>query len=367
MIPHSKPLISSEDHDALRAQLASLELTQGRAAAAFEQELEAFFGAPSVVTSSGTAALLLVLQHARIGPGDDVLLPGYICESVEQAIQAVGATPVRYDNADRWLASTAAAAARWTDKTRALLLLHPLGFVLDAEPFRDLARARNAVLIEDYCHAFGAPKTAFPKAPELGAAHGVYAFTSFHATKLLTTGEGGAVFASSTDAAAMRSCRDGDEDHKGRIVAPMSDLNAALGRAQLARFPAMLQRRKAIAEFYLSELRGLPLLLPQDLASRTNWFRFPLLDPALWLPQIADLSERLQQASHGFLQVRARFAEHGVAVRRGVDAILGAAKDLPVAAQTLATTLSIPLYPALNDAEIESVVAATKAVYRRSQ
>jgi dTDP-4-amino-4,6-dideoxygalactose transaminase len=367
MIAHSKPLISSEDHEAVRAQLASLELTQGRAAVAFEQELETFSGAPAVVTSSGTAALLLILQHAQITPGDDVLLPGYICESVDHAIRAVGATPVFYDNADRWLASTASVTAHWTDKTRALLLLHPLGFVLPAAPFRELAQSRGAVLIEDYCHAFGAPKTAFASAPGLGAANTGYAFTSFHATKLLTTGEGGAVFASTAEAAAMRNRRDGDEDLKARVVAPMSDLNAALGRAQLARFPAMLQRRKAIAEFYLDELRELPLLLPQDLAFRTNWFRFPLLDPALWLPQITNLSERLQEANRGFLQLRARFAEHGVAVRRGVDALLGAAESLPVAAQTLATTLSIPLYPALTDAEVESVVAATKAVYRRSQ
>jgi perosamine synthetase len=362
MIAHSRPSITTSDERAVLTQLQSDRLTQGSAVRDFEDELAAFQGRKHcIAVASGTAAFALGLVALGLPAGSEVVIPAYICESVAQAVRIAGLAPVFCDNGDRWMVSAESVAAAMRPRTSALLLFHPLGAALGAAPFVDLASKAGSVLIEDICHSFG----AYAKGAYRVGNQSTFSFVSFHATKLLTTGEGGALFCDDSALADhARAIRDGEAasaaaSWAGRFVAPMSDLNAALGRAQLARLPAMLERRLAIATRYFQELQGLPLQLPNDLADRSNFFRFPLLDPAL----SHGLTEATlaAESEKRFFSLRAKFETHGVQVRRGVDAVLS--EDCPVAAHALAETVSIPIYPSLEESDVARVVDAVRKVY----
>jgi UDP-4-amino-4-deoxy-L-arabinose-oxoglutarate aminotransferase len=176
---------------------------------------------------------------------------------------------------------------------------------------------------------------------------------SFNATKCLATGEGGMIAASQPALLEyMRVLRDGD-DHarmRDRIASPLTDLQAALGLSQLARYDSFLLRRKAIAEIYFEELKDCPIDLPGNVRARSIFFRFPVL------------------TGGDFDRQRAQFSALGVHVRRGVDQLLHRlvredAADYPSAERTFEATVSLPLYPALTDVEVEQIVAACRAVW----
>jgi len=171
---------------------------------------------------------------------------------------------------------------------------------------------------------------------------------SFHAIKCLTTGEGGMALSDDPDVLEkMRRLRVGVEAATvARVGSPMTDLQAALGLSRLDKYDRFLQRRRAIAGRYFDALADMPVQLPHSIRDRTIFFRFPV-------------------KIRGYFDVyRQRFHALGVQVRRGVDALLHrtlAAGDGEFAgAESLfRETLSIPLYPALADCEIETVIAAS--------
>jgi UDP-4-amino-4-deoxy-L-arabinose-oxoglutarate aminotransferase len=130
---------------------------------------------------------------------------------------------------------------------------------------------------------------------------------------------------------------------------PLSDLQAALGLSQLARYDEFLRRRRSIADFYFDQFRDLPVQLPHHVRNRSIFFRFPL---------------RIQTE---FSDVCALFNKEGIQVRRGVDTLLhrqlgGNAEDFPGAERCFAETLSIPLYPAMTDKECERVVSSCRLI-----
>jgi perosamine synthetase len=127
-------------------------------------------------------------------------------------------------------------------------------------------------------------------------------------------------------------------------------VQAALGRSQLRRYRGFLDRRRAIANRYFTGLAGLDVRLPLSVRDRTIFFRFPLRTP------------------RDFDEIRSRFARAGVHVRRGVDALLHrtfgpSPADFEGAERCFAETVSLPLYPALTDADCSRVIEASQQVF----
>lgn len=331
MIPHSRPTLGEEDLRALSAVLSDGMLASGGRARRLEDQLAARLGlAGARATSSGSAALLLALAALEVGPGDEVVLPTYVCRSVWRAVRARGAAPVLCDVEDEdWCASPATVELALTPRTKAVIVVHPFGIAADASGIRDL----GVPVIEDACQALGAPGVG--QAGEL-------CVLSFEATKLLAAGEGGAV---SSRRPELLRCADAAD----QIRHPLSDLQAALALSQLARFDAFLARRRALAERYLSALPGVAARLPSELRGRSVFFRFPL-----------------RVEGDRFEALRAAFAARGVHVRRGVDALLhrefAVAGSFPGAEACFRETLSLPLYPSLSDSEQGEVIAACRAL-----
>ena len=120
MIPHSRPWITADDHAAVHRVLAEEMLGQGERCARFERRLASWVGCTStgVATGSGTAALALALLGLDVGPGDEVVVPTYVCRSVLTAIKTVGADPVISDTGPHWFATPEAMAPHVSRRTR---------------------------------------------------------------------------------------------------------------------------------------------------------------------------------------------------------------------------------------------------------
>lgn len=319
-------------------------LAQGAQVAAFEAEVGAILGLPAgVAVSSGTAALHLALLGLGIGPGDEVILPSYVCVAPLHAVEYVGATP-RLVDADpaTYNLDPADVRRRLTRRTRAIIVPHQFGLPADLDPLLEL----GVPLIEDCAQAIGARYRGRPV-----GGFGAVSIVSFYATKLLTTGEGGMLLSRDRRLLArLRDRREYDERRRPavRFNYKLTDFQAALGRSQLRRLPAMLARRSAIADRYRRAWRDLSVRLPAPDGRRTHTYhRFVLTVPG---------SARTAARRLSRLRVTARppvFQPIHVTLK--LD-------GFPGATHAFRHALSVPLYPALTVREESRVIRAVQQV-----
>jgi perosamine synthetase len=343
---HSRPCITRQDTEAVARVLESGMIAEGGTAALFEEAASAYLGMRGgVATSSGTSALFLALKACEVGPGDEVVVPTYLCRSVRDAVLGAGATPVLCDVGDDWCMSAATVKPALSRASKAVVLVHPFGIASDARPICAL----GVPVIEDCCQAFGARN----EHGMVGKA-GVMCVLSFHATKLLTTGEGGMLLSNDASLLAkVRELKTGTRNSRDvRWRQPMTDLQAALGLSQLSQYELFLERRRQIAAAYFAGLTDLPVQLPTSVRDRSVFFRFPI------------------RCGLEFAMLRAGFEAEGVQIRQGVDTLLHGSDPVrprmfPGANACYRETLSLPIYPALSDAECERVVQACRKIFRR--
>lgn len=339
MIPHSRPTTSEQDAERVAAVVRRGWLAQGPEVAAFEHALAVRLGtAAAAAVSSGSAALELALRALGVGPGDEVLVPTYACDALYHAAARCGAAPVLVDADPETLGlAVGDARRRLTRRTRALIAVHPFGLAVDV----DALAALGVPVVEDCAQALGAVRDGRPV-----GARGAAAVCSFYATKLLATGEGGAVGGDAERIARVRDGRDYDEreDLAPRFNYKLTDLQAALGLSQLQRLDGFVARRRAIAARYRTALAGLPACrLPADAGPGHVYHRFVV---RLGAP-VAPVAEAM--------------ARRGVVARRPVFRPLHRALGLdgyPEADRLWAEALSLPCYPLLTDAEVDRVAAA---------
>lgn len=331
MIPHSAPCIGSEERAACDAVLASGRLAQGAEVAAFEHEMAAYTGrAHAVAVSSGTAALELALGALDVVPGQAVYMPSYACAALATATERHGGSPVLLDSgADALLAPGS------VPHGEVAIVPHLFG--------ARAAMPGHADCIEDAAQSLGNGVCGATR----------IAVCSFYATKVITTGEGGMVL---TDEKALaehvrdRRDYDGRDDFGQRLNAKMTDFQAALGRVQLRRLPAFVDRRRAIAAEYASAFAGLPLRLPESPGHM--FYRY-----------VVEVPERCSVE-----RTQAALAEAGVDAKRPVyrpmHQVLGLdPAAFPGAERAHARLLSLPLYPSLSSDAIARVIEAVRHVF----
>lgn len=344
MIPHSSPEISQTDINHVSHVLTSGMIAQGSVVREFEEAVGSYIGVPhAVATSSGTAALVLALRALEIGPGQEVIIPTYVCRSVLEAVLSVGAEPRLCDVDDDWTISANSAAAQRSIATAAIIVPYIFGITKDLAALQSI----GVPLIEDCCQSFGAMT---PRGRT--GSFGLISFFSFHATKCLTTGEGGMSCTGDAELGRrMLELRDGAAGAlRGRVPCAMSDLQAALGLSQLRRYDSFLARRRTLADVYFEALTPEPSVTAPELTrGRSIHFRFPVR-------VAADIDKWIRA-----------FATSQIAVRRGVDDLLHRQLALPdagfpSAVRLFDTTLSLPIYPALTDAQQAHIVARLREV-----
>lgn len=323
-IPLARPLLGEAEAEAARRAVLSGWVAQGPEVAAFERTFAEAVGAPhACAVASGTAALELALRALGVGAGDEVVTVSHSFIAGANAIVARGATPVFVDiEAEGFNIDPAAIAAAVGQRTRAILAVHQMGMPCDIAPILRLARERRLAVIEDAACALGAEIEIDGRWQPIGRPLGDVACFSFHPRKVITTGEGG--LATTANPALDRRIRlwrqhgmdtpARDRHEAAEVVferypelglnSRMTDIQAAIGRAQLARLPAIVAERRALAARYaalLGDIAG--LVLPREPArARSNWQSY-----------CVRLPEGVQQRP-----VMQRLLDRGISTRRGI-------------------------------------------------
>jgi dTDP-4-amino-4,6-dideoxygalactose transaminase len=353
--------------------MESIFLTTGKETAFFEEKFAGYLGQKFALgLMSGTAALHLALLALEIGPEDEVITTPMTFVATALAIMHTGARPVFVDvepetgNIDAKLVARAINA-----KTRAILPVHLYGQMVDMQHLKELARSHGLNIVEDAAHCLEGERDGI-RVGELADA----ACFSFYPTKSITCGEGGAITSNheslleplkklrmhgmSTHAEDRYTAkyRHYDVDVEGWKY-NMTNLQAALLIDQIDEIESRCQERERIALYYrdcLANLPGidLPVLLPgvkQGHHLFTIWVSPRNRDTILW---------ELQQSGIG-VAVNYRACHLYSIFQKRYDFRKG---DFPVAEQIGDRTISLPLYPGLQEAEIEYVTETVQKVVR---
>lgn len=307
----------------------------------FEKELAHFVGtAGCVVTDSGTAALHVAFLLLGVQPGDEVIIPSYAEPSVLHVCGYTGASPVIVDiNHNNFAVSHEAVRKALTPKTRLLYIPHLFGFPVDIALYKEF----GVPVVEDITHALGAEL----RGRRVGA-EGAVAVASFTDEKMITTGQGGALW--SNDRGLLAKARDlldyqnTDPERFGvRYNYRLSDLLAALGLNQLRYLPRYIEKRQQIAEEYDRLFRKAELTpFRWDVDRYNTYYKYVLL-----------LEGKVHKTIHHLKKMHIEAEEP---VRAPLHRLLRLdPAAYPNAERAWYTSLSLPIYPTLRKNEIERV------------
>jgi perosamine synthetase len=393
-IPIVRPDLGEAEALAVASVIRSGWVAQGPEVAAFESELASAVGAPhAIAVSNCTAALELCLRALGVGLGDDVVTVSHSFIATANAVVAVGARPIFVDIDPATLGMDASLLeGALTPKTRAILCVHQLGFPCALPAILDIAASHKIPVIEDAACAIGSEAQMGDAWQAIGRPHGLAACFSFHPRKIITTGDGGMI--TTADAALAGHLRQLRQHamsvsstlrHDSQRVVfesfaepaynvRMTDMQAAMGRAQLARLPQTIATRRALADRYRAALAEHTILSPpQELPwMRANFQSYPLrLRPGARLSQV---------------EIMQHLLDRGVASRRGVgnahmepayastpwscgpvpcDAQLhrqGRCLRLRRSEEARDQTIMIPLFHGMTEPEQDHVLATLKAL-----
>ncbi|MBI4219101.1 MAG: DegT/DnrJ/EryC1/StrS family aminotransferase [Chloroflexi bacterium] len=263
-IPLARPDITEAERARVNRVLESPYLSLGPEVQGFESDLARCAGlAHAIATNSGTSALHLAMLALGIGPGDEVITTPFSFIASSNCILYVGARPVFADIDPHTLTiDPAAIDERITPRTKAVLAVDVFGHPADWDRLQEIAGRRGLALVEDAAEALGASYKGRP-----AGSFGDLSVFAFYPNKQITTGEGGALLTNNPFIARdARSRRNQGRGADGRWLRHerlgynyrLSDINCALGRAQLERLPEILAARERVALRYNRLLEEVP-------------------------------------------------------------------------------------------------------------
>lgn len=282
MIPLAEPLLDGNEleyvSDCIKTGWVS---SQGTYVSRFEEKFSEFLDCNAVAVSSGTAALHLALKALDIGPGDEVIVPDLTFAAVANAVIHCGAKPVLADVERRtWNIDPRSVESLVTKRTKAIIVVHSWGHPCDMTWINAVAARYKLKVIEDCAEAQGATYEG-----HLVGKLGDVGCFSFFPNKIMTTGEGG-----------MVTARDGRITKKVKILRDhgmtatywhdvagfnyrMTNMQAAVGLAQMERIQALIDRRREIGRHYIARLKYCPKLkMPPSFSwSNTVFWLFSVL------------------------------------------------------------------------------------------
>ena len=391
MIPVAKPVMDRNEVEAAGRAILSGWVTQGPEVAALEGEFAAFVGARhACAVSNGTTALHMALLAVGVRAGDEVITVSHSYIATANVVRYCGALPVFVDirpgtfNIDPTRIEDAI-----TPRTRAILCVHQIGMPCELQAIVEIGKRRKLAVVEDAACAVGSEILWNGEWQRIGRPHGDIACFSFHPRKLLSTGDGGMLTTSSDDwDAQFRLLRQHGMSvpdtarHASRQVIfesypsvgynyRLTDIQAAVGREQLKRLPAAVERRRQLALRYAEKLAGVEgITLPFEPPwARTNWQSF-----------CVRLADRLDQ-----VRVMQALLDQNIATRRGVmcshreaaygpgtwtcdprrttpcDCAAGSCRRLLESERAQDHGVILPLFHQMTEAEQDRVIGALRA------
>ena len=358
-IPMAAPVLGEEElANVISAVRSGWISSLGAFVREFEEGFAAFCRARyGIAVANGTQALHLALVAAGVGPGDEVLVPTLTFVATASAVRYCGATPVFVDaSRESWQLDVSQLEAKLTARTKAIVPVHVYGHPCDMEPIRQLAGPQGLAVVEDAAEAHGAEY----RGRRVGALGDVGCF-SFYGNKLITTGEGGmCVTDDAVLADRLRLLRDHAMDPKRpywhEVVGynyRMTNLQAAVGVAQLKRLPAFIDKKRQLAAWYREALRPLAEAGRLQLHPEASWAR-----SVFWMYSVV-----LAETEVPVETVRVRLRDAGVDSRPFFHPVhtlppYATGERLPVAQALAARGINLPSGVALERDDVERVSRA---------
>jgi dTDP-4-amino-4,6-dideoxygalactose transaminase len=385
-IPITKPLMGAEELRAVQIPLETGWVVQGPFVKEFEDKFSAYTGAPhSVATSSCTTALHISVAALGLGPGDEVIVPAFTWVSTANVVEYMGAKPVFCDvDLATFNIDPEHAASLVTARTAGIIPVHLFGLSADLDPLMELARKHGLWVVEDCACSFG----GWYRGRHTGTFGDTGCF-SFHPRKSITTGEGGMITTDRDDLAELsRSLRDhgaSRSDHarhtsSGAFLLSaydhlgfnfrLTDIQGALGSAQMDRADEVLDERRRRAAVYDEELADFhwltPPAVPEDCVHGYQAY------VCLFRPEEPTI-ENVHAQNERRNALMAELEQRGISTRQGTHSPILTGlyarkydlrpEDFPRSVVADRLSLALPLYPQMTDAEQEAVVTELRAVY----
>lgn len=362
-IPWAKPFLYGNERTAVLDALESTWISGGPYVSRLEAECAERMGVRrAIATSNGTTSLHLALLGLGIGPGDEVIVPGFTFVAPVNMVLAVGATPVFVDvEPDTWLMDPSAVRIAITSKTRAVIPVHLYGNVADMKTICAIAQSEDCSVIEDAAEA-----TFSRREGRYAGTVGHIGSFSFHATKTITTGEGGLVVTNDDQLAdRMLMIRDHgmrkDRRYWHDVVGfnfRMTNLSAAIGCGQLENLSTIFRERSRLYGAYTERLQNLRGIQVQAFP--------PGVDPVLWTfgvrlePNLAGMRDAIcKELADAQIETRPGFYFFG-------DMPPYNCPDLPVSREVSRSVILLPTYPQLTDGDVDYICQTLRqAVSRR--
>ncbi len=378
LLPYTRQTVDEADIAAVAAVLQSDWLTTGPKVAEFERSFAAAVGArEAVAVSSGTAALHAAMQALAIGPEDEVVVPALTFTATANCVVYQGGRPIFADvDADTLLIDPTLLGRLITPRTRAILAVDYAGQPCNYDALHEIARRHGLALVSDACHSLGGEC----RGRRVGSLADLSTF-SLHPAKAITTGEGGMV--TTDDPGLARRMRE-FRQHGISLDRPpadganpwfyeqvelgynyrLNDFQAALGLSQLGRLPAFIARRRAIARRYDAAFAGLvaaqPLAVRDDVEHAYHLYVLRL-DPLRLTVDRAMIFRALRAEGLGvqvhYIPVHLHpYYQQQFGTRPGL---------CPTAEAAYEQIVSLPIFPAMTDADAGDVIAAVHKVLDR--
>ena len=274
----------------------------------FEERFSEHCGAKyGIACTNGTTALHLAMATLGIGPGDEVIIPTFTMIATANAVTYTGATPVLVDSENEtWNMDIDKIEEKITDRTKAIMVMHTYGHPVDMDAVLEIADKHGLYVVEDAAEAHGAEY----KGKKIGSLGDVACF-SFYGNKIITTGEGGMLVTNNEEIARIsRNLRDhafSTERHFWHKYLGfnyrMTNLQAAVGLAQVERFDEMVEIRRRNAQYYnqlLRDIEGIRTPPEAPWAKNVYWMYSILIE---------------EEFGHTRDEVRQHLAKHGIETR----------------------------------------------------
>lgn len=366
-IPVNEPLLDGNEKKYLLECIDSGWISsEGPFVKSFEERFSTKVGRlHGIAVANGSGALDIAVQALKLGAGDEVIMPSFTIISCAATVVRAGATPVLVDaDPHTWNMNVEQVASRITPRTKAIMVVHIYGLPVELEPIIDLARKHDLKIIEDAAEMHGQTYRGKP----CGSFGDISTF-SFYPNKHITTGEGGMLVCDDPNLAERcRSLRNLCFQSKKRFVHEelgwnyrMTNLQAALGLAQLERLDEFVERKRAMGLRYsghLAQIDGLELMPAKtDYAENIYWVYGIVLKDTVPF----DADEAMRRLGARGIGTRPFFwpmHEQPVFQRMG----LFAGESYPVAERLARRGFYIPSGMSLTDGQMERVVIEVKTM-----
>jgi dTDP-4-amino-4,6-dideoxygalactose transaminase len=354
-LDNGDPQLLAELQEVVARVSRDAAFTLGEEVEGFEREFASWCETEHAVgVSSGTAALELALRGLGIGPGDEVIVPTNSFIATAEAVSAAGATPLLVDvDPHTALLTAQIVESALTPRTRCVIPVHLYGRTVEMAPLLSLCQAKDIFVVEDTCQAHGARYRGRP----VGSLGDAGCFSFYPTKNLGAWGDGGAVVTNNSNLdAQLRLLRSHGEATRHHHELPartdrLDALQAAILRVKLGRLDEANQRRRLAGNALREALSHSPVTPPPPAVADSDHV-FHLF--VVRTPQRDMLREHLDangvsSAIHYPTPIHLQPAYADLGLQPG---------SLPVAEQLAAESCSLPIFPTIEDREIEQIAAA---------